>query len=99
MCGLSQIAMTMVATLGGVDALVFTAGVGENSPEVRDATCAGLEFLGLRLNEVANAKPTPDQDIATSDSRVRVLVIRAQEDWAIARECWKLARTFSEGPI
>jgi acetate kinase len=85
----------MVAVLGGMDALVFTAGVGENSPEVRHATCGGFEFLGLKLDEVANAKRTADQDIARSDSRIRILVIRAQEDWAIARECWKLTRMVS----
>ena len=82
----------MAAVLGGVDALVFTAGVGENSPEVRAAACKGLEFLGLKLDCKTNARPTLDQDISTPDSRVRVLVIRAEEDWAIAKECWKLAR-------
>ena len=81
----------MAAVLGGIDALVFTAGVGENSPEVREAACCTLEFLGLKLDSGANARPSLDQDIAASDSRVRVLVIRAQEDWAIAAECWKLA--------
>ena len=80
----------MAAVLGGVDALVFTAGVGENSPEVRAAACSGLEFLGLKLDSKANARPSLDQDISTADSRVHVLVIRAEEDWAIAKECWKL---------
>lgn len=83
----------MAAVLGGVDALVFTAGVGENSPEVRAAACRALEYAGLRLNCKANARPFLDQDISTLDSRVRVLVIRAEEDWAIAKECWKLAHT------
>jgi acetate kinase len=83
---------SMAAVLGGVDALVFTAGVGENSPEVRAAACNGLKFLGLRLDTNANERPSLDQDISTPDSRVRVLVIRAQEDWAIAKECWKLAQ-------
>ena len=81
----------MVAVLGGVDTLVFTAGVGENSAEVRAAACHGLEFLGLRLDSAANARPSLDQDISSADSRVRVLVIRAEEDWAIAKECWRLA--------
>ena len=83
----------MVAVLGGINALVFTAGVGENSAEVRDAACKGLFFLGLKLDDGANAQGVPDQDIATPDSAVRVLIIRAQEDWAIARECWRLMRT------
>ena len=82
----------MAAGLGGMDALVFTAGVGENSAELRAAACSTLEFLGLKLDSGKNAKPSLDQDISTADSRIRVLVIRAEEDWAIAGECWKLAR-------
>jgi len=83
----------MAAVLGGMDVLVFTAGVGENSAEVRSAACSGLEFLGLRLNEQANTQSCLDQDISSPESRVRVLVIRAGEDWAIAKECWKLAHS------
>jgi acetate kinase len=86
----------MVAVLGGIDALVFTAGAGENSPELRAAACEQLGFLGLKLDRKANAQPSLDQDIATGESQVRVLVIRAQEDWAIARECWKLARVLAD---
>ncbi len=82
----------MVAALGGIDALVFTAGVGENASEVRAETCDPLQFLGLTLDSKKNAHCAPDQDIATPDSPARVLVIRAQEDWAIAGECWKLMR-------
>jgi acetate kinase len=82
---------SMVAVLGGIDALVFTAGVGENSSCVRSAACSKLRFLGLKLQNERNAQPSPDEDIAAPDSSVRVLVIRAQEDWAIAQECWKLA--------
>ena len=83
----------MVAVLGGVDAAIFTAGVGENSPEVRAATCSNFEYLGLKLDPGKNAQSPSDQDIAAPDSTVRALVIRAQEDWAIARECWELKRT------
>ena len=83
----------MAAVLGGMDALVFTAGVGENSAEVRAAACLGLEFLGVRLDKKANERPCLDQDISTPESRVRVLVIQAEEDWAIAKECWKLTHT------
>jgi acetate kinase len=79
----------MVAVLGGVDALIFTAGVGENSPDVRAATCESFRYLGVKLDPGKNAQSQSDQDIAAPDSSVRVLVIRAQEDWAIARECWK----------
>jgi acetate kinase len=82
----------MAAVLGGMDAVVFTAGIGENSPQVRTAACRLLEFLGIKLDEEKNADPALDADIAAADSRVRVLVIRAEEDWAIAAECWKLAQ-------
>jgi len=80
----------MIAVLGGIDALVFTAGIGENSPEVRAAACANFGFLGLKLDAAKNAQSSADQDISLSDSAVRVLIVRAQEDWAIARDCWRL---------
>jgi acetate kinase len=80
----------MVAVLGGIDVLVFSAGVGENSAEVRAAACKRLSFLGLKLDDAANAQRHPDGDIAAPDSAVRVLIIRAQEEWAIAKECRRL---------
>jgi acetate kinase len=87
----------MVAVLDGIDALVFTAGVGENSPEVRAAVCTRLSFLGLKLDTAANACTSADADIAAADSPVRILVIQAQEDWEIAQECWRLAVSRSLG--
>jgi len=87
----------MIAVLGGIDALVFTAGIGENSPDVRAAACANFVFLGLKLDVAKNAQSSADQDISHSDSAVRVLIVRAQEDWAIARECWRLASARSQG--
>ncbi len=83
----------MIAVLGGVDALVFTAGVGENSPEVRTAVCDNFAFLGLRLDQGKNAQSPLDEDISAPDATVRILVIHAQEDWMIARECWNLVQT------
>jgi acetate kinase len=86
----------MVAVLGGIDALVFTAGVGENSPEVRAAVCETLAFTGVKVDPVKNATSPSSQDIAgdkdisAHDATVRVLVVHAQEDWMIARECWSL---------
>ena len=88
---------SMTAVLGGIDALVFTAGIGENSPEVRVAACANFGFLGLKLDPAKNAQPSADQDISLSDSAVRVLVVRAQEDWAIARDCWRLMSATTHG--
>jgi len=80
----------MAASMGGLDALVFTAGIGENSAEVRAAACAGLEFLGVQLDPAKNLTSRGDEEISVSASRVRVVVLKAQEDWAIAKECWKL---------
>ena len=81
----------MTAGLGGIDALVFTAGVGENSADVRTAACQNFGFLGLTLDTTRNSQSSPDQDISSTDSSVRILVIRAQEDWEIARQCWRMA--------
>jgi acetate kinase len=79
---------SMLASLGGLDALVFTAGVGENSAIVRTQVCQAFQFLGLKLDEQQNETRPVDQDIAIDDSLVRVLVIHTQEDWAIAQACW-----------
>ena len=83
---------SMLASLGGVDALIFTAGIGENSAEVRAAACKALSFLGGKLDAKKNAPSGADRDISVRGSALRVLVIHAQEDWAIARECWRLSR-------
>jgi acetate kinase len=82
----------MLASLGGLDAVVFTGGVGENSATVRAGACEAFEFLGLKLDDVKNANSPKDADIATADSAVRVFIIQAQEDWAIASECWTLTK-------
>lgn len=79
----------LVAVLGGIDAMIFTAGIGENSPEVRAAACENFEYLGLRLDRQKNGQFPKDREISASNSAVRVLVIHAQEDWAIAQECWR----------
>lgn len=80
---------SMLPALGGLDALIFTAGVGENASLVRERVGQGLAFLGLELDlEKNNARPV-DLDIATPTSKVRVLVIHTEEDWAIAQEAWQ----------
>jgi acetate kinase len=80
----------MTAVLNGVDAITFTGGIGENDASVRAQTCTGLSFLHLKLDHTKNAASPLDQDIATSDSFVRVLIVHTEEDWEIARECWHL---------
>jgi acetate kinase len=81
---------SMVAALGAVDAISFTAGVGENSTELRRNVCGKLEFLGLDLDADQNSGTQGDRVISTPTSKVAVLVIAAQEEWQIARECYRL---------
>ncbi|HEY9708121.1 MAG TPA: acetate kinase [Oculatellaceae cyanobacterium] len=83
----------MLASLGGLDALVFTGGIGENSAAIRTAACEAFGFLGLKLDQQKNDASPADTDIATADSGIRVFVVHTEEDWAIAQECWKLANT------
>lgn len=82
----------MLVTLGGLDAIIFTGGVGENQPPIRAAACAALELIGVKLDLEKNAASPIDADIATQDSTARILVIQAQEDWAIASECWRITK-------
>jgi acetate kinase len=70
----------MAAASGGLDALVFTAGIGEGSALVRERACERVRFLGVELDPALNAAAQPDCDVATSDSAVRVHVIRAREE-------------------
>ncbi|MGD1805238.1 acetate kinase [Dapis sp. BLCC M126] len=84
----------MLGSLGGLDVLVFTAGIGEHSAIVREKTCAGFEFLGLKIDKDKNTKPTMNTDISAPDAKVPVLVVHTEEDWAIACECWqKMSQT------
>jgi acetate kinase len=76
----------LAVTMGGIDALVFTAGVGEHAGEVREWVCAGLDCVGLELDAQANAGCRPDADIARKDSRGRILVIATREDVTMLRE-------------
>ncbi|MBD2430850.1 MULTISPECIES: acetate/propionate family kinase [Fischerella] len=81
---------SMLAVLGGLDAIVFTGGIGENHSLTRSAACEAFAFLGLKVDETKNQASPKDEDIAAVDSSIRVLVIQTQEDWAIAEECWHL---------
>jgi acetate kinase len=80
----------MIAVLGGLDVLVFTAGIGENSPDVRAAACEPLAYAGAHLDAARNAKSPADADISANSSTVRILIIAAEEDWMIARDCFHL---------
>jgi acetate kinase len=79
---------SFTAALGGLDTLVFTAGIGENASPVRARICEGLDFLGLELNESHNAESAAV--ISTDTSRVTVRVIRTDEELMIARSVCRL---------
>ncbi len=93
----------MVASLEGLDALVFTAGVGENCPQIRRAVCDAFAFLGMRIDAAKNDKAQCDCEISTADSAVRVLVVETNEEWEIARESARLslpnARSAQRGAV
>ena len=75
-----------MAALNGVDAIAFTAGIGENAGIVRAKVCEYLGYLGIALDEEANAKRGEDMVISTPDSKVKVAVIPTNEELAICRE-------------
>lgn len=76
------------AALGGAEAIVFTGGVGENSPEIRGRVCAGLSCLGLELDETRNGRG--DEQISAAGSRMAAYALRTDEERVIARETWRL---------
>ena len=80
------------AAMGGLDCIVFTAGIGENTPTVRADVCEGLEFLGVKLDKKANDGKNEGsiREISTKDSKVKVLVIPTNEELVIARETAEL---------
>ena len=81
----------MAASLGGMDALLFTAGVGENCPPLRAVVCEQFASWGVRLDAAKNAATPRDAVISQDDSRVQVLVVHTDEDWEIARECLRIS--------
>lgn len=80
------------AAMGGLDCIVFTAGIGENTPVVREGVCEGLEFLGVKMDKAKNEGKNDGsiRDISAADSRVKILVIPTNEELVIARETAEL---------
>jgi acetate kinase len=75
----------MTASLGGLDALAFTAGIGEHSTLVRQRLCKRLDFLGVKIDSNRNQEAQPDRDIAAPGSSIPVLVVHAREELVAAR--------------
>ncbi len=84
---------SFLPALGGVDALIFTAGVGENHAGIRSTVATQLAFLGIEIDAALNSLPlAADHDVATPQSPVRLLIIHTQEEWEIGRMCWQYLR-------
>lgn len=81
---------TYAAIMGGVDAIVFTAGIGENNAKMRTSILSGLEFMGIKIDEEKNAIRGKEIDISTPDASVRTLVIPTNEELMIALDTKKL---------
>jgi len=81
---------SLLPALGGLDCLVFTAGVGENSPEIRQRICKRLACFGIELDHVKNALVRMETEIGAADGRVRVFVVPTDEERMIARETIEL---------
>jgi acetate kinase len=77
---------SLTVTMGGIDVLLFTDRVGENSPGVRAMICQRLDCLGLRLDPRRNLELQPDADLSPAEASARILAIRTKEEWMIARE-------------
>ena len=86
--------------MGGLEAIVFTAGIGENQADMREAVCTGLEGFGILLDPQSNtSKTTGEREISASGSKVRVLVIPTNEERVVARETWRLINKQATAPV
>ena len=75
-----------VAAMGGVDAIVFTAGVGENDIYMRDLICSGLEYLGTRIDPAKNNIRGKEKEISADGSKVKIFIVPTNEELVIARD-------------
>ena len=90
--GIAKFIGGYVAAMNGVDAIVFTAGIGENDCNVRKAVCSYLGYLGIAIDEEANGKRGEEMVISTADSKVKVAVIPTNEELAICRDTVALVK-------
>ena len=88
--GVKKLIGAYAAAMGGVDAIVFTGGIGENVAHIRKAAVEGLEYMGVVLDEEKNNAARPDCFIEAADSKTRLMVIETNEELAIARDTLEL---------
>ena len=89
--GVKKYVASYAAAMGGIDVLVFTAGIGENSARARESICSGLEFIGIKLDKEKNNVRGKERIISTDDSHVKVIIIPTDEELVIARDTKKIA--------
>ena len=90
--GVKKLIGSYAAAMGGVDAVIFTAGVGENGAADRKAIVSGLEFMGIQIDDEKNSKRGEEIDVSTDDAKVRVLVIPTNEELMIAMDTAALVK-------
>ena len=90
--GIAKFVGGYVAAMNGVDAIVFTAGIGENDCKVRETVCSYLGYLGITIDKEANGKRGEEMVISTTDSKVKVAVIPTNEELAICRDTVALVK-------
>jgi len=88
--GIKKYIGAYAAAMGGVDVVVFTAGIGENAWKVRKGACEGLEFLGIRIDPEKNKVCRKEAIISNDNSKVKVMVIPTNEEWMIAKDTMEI---------
>jgi acetate kinase len=84
---------TFVASLNGLDAIVFTAGIGENDPDMREPVCKNMDFFGIMLDNVRNKSKSSDiREVNSKDSKVKILVIPTNEELEIGKQTYLLMK-------
>ena len=78
--------------MGGVDAIVFTAGIGENSMELREQICQGLEYMGVKMDTEKNKVRGKETDVSAAGSKVKIFVIPTNEELMIAMDTAALCK-------
>ena len=81
-----------VAAMGGIDAIVFTTGLGENAPVKREKICNGLEYLGTRIDPEMNKIRSKAREISTKRSKTKIFVVPTNEELVIARDTKRICR-------
>jgi len=97
--GIKKYIGAYAAAMGGVDVIVFTAGIGENSQETRAEACEGLEFLGVRIDPEKNKVRGKEAIISNNDSRVKVMVIPTNEELMIAKDTAEITTKLNSGEM